>query len=441
MNKKTLLILGVFAFSIFAMTSNASIVNAKESALPATVKIGFLYPATGALGAIGEGLLDGAKAAISRLNTDFSDVTFELVSADTGTDTNTGKTEAQNMVSDGIKIIVGPAASGVTLAAAEVTVPNKVPQISYSATSPAITDFGDDDYLFRVVASDLYQGQALAGLAINKSVTKAYVLNLDNAYGNGVAEQFKKKFKELGGTITGEIAYDPEASSFATEITTIKESTAEGIVIVAYPEDGNKIFAEAKTQAVDLKWFGTDGIADSSVTNNTGTKDYVLDKLYGTRPSTGTNPGEESNYTQYETDLATVSGKTGAFGDYSYDAVLLAGYALHTAGDLNGTLIRDSLLIIADGFSGATGADKAFNCDGEPLSQAYDFWKVNATDSTVQGEYARADEFSGLGSKTTVACGDHPYVPPTSPGFELAIFFVAAAIVATVHKKRRNKTV
>ena len=437
MKKNTALIIGIFAFSVIAFSASLNTVQAKQSALPDTVKIGFLYPATGGLGPIGGGLLDGAKAAIHRLNEENTDVTFELVSQDTATTPDTGKTVAQTLVSDGVKVIVGAAGSGITLAASEVTIPNHVPLISYSSTSPAISDLGDDDYVFRVVASDLYQGQALAQLATDKGVTKAYILNLDNAYGNGVADQFEAKFKELGGTVAGQTAYDEKASSFASEVTAAKDSGADGVIIVAYPEDANKIFAEAKTQAVAVKWFGTDGIASSSVTNNEGTADYVKDKLFGTQPSSGT-ASTGSKYDQYVADVASVSGSEGIFGDYAYDAVLLAGSAVVDAGEYDGVKIRDSLYKVADGFAASTGANKAFNCDGEPISQAYDYWKVNATDSSVEVETARAKDFTGLGAKATTPCGENKYVPASSPGFELYLLFSALVVVsATAIRKRK----
>jgi ABC-type branched-subunit amino acid transport system substrate-binding protein len=393
-------------------------------------------------------------AAAYRINQTYN-FNVTVVASDTATDPATAKTAAQSLVSSGVEVIVGAAASGATLAAAEVTIPNNVPLISYASTSPSITALGDNDYVFRVVASDTYQGQALAQLAHNKGVTKAYILNLDNAYGNGVAEQFKNKFESLGGTVAGQTPYDPAATSFSSEVSTVKSSTADGIIIIAYPDDGNKIFAEANTQNVDLPWFGTDGIASSSVTNNTATRDYLTGRLFGTTPSTGGN-ATDTVYTQFVNDLTTTGGTYGVYGDYAYDAFLVAAAGIAKANAYDGQKIRDGIYAGADGLVGATSPDKSFNCDGEPLAQAYDYW--NATGYSVTTEVAAAAVFSGLGTKAIAPCGDHPYVsstasssavsssasttssaPPT-PGFEaLAVLSLLGAVSINYLRKRKQK--
>ena len=405
------------AFSMMAISAQMNVASAKTEATQQTTvyKIGFLYPATGGLGAIGQGLLDGVTAAAYRVNMTYTNFNVQIVSADTATDPTTAKTAAQTLVSDGVQVIVGAAASGATLAASEVTIPNNVPIISYASTSPAITDLGDNDYVFRVVASDAYQGVALANLTISHGVNTVYILNLDNAYGNGVADKFSLAYAALGGTVVGQTAYDPAASSFATEVSNVKSSGAAGVVIIAYPDDGNKIFSQAASDNVNLPWFGTDGIASGSVTNGTA-RDYLNNTLFGTTPSTGAN-ASQTLYTQFTSDLTSTNGTYGVYGDYAYDAALLASAAINasvysnTAG-YNGTLIRNNLYKVADGFKGATSPNKAFNCAGEPTSQTYDFWY--AFNYTVTTQVSAAVGFNGLGAPATAPCGQHPYVPTST---------------------------
>ncbi len=61
--------------------------------------------------------------------------------------------------------IMGADCSGVTTAVANnVAVPNGVPMISPSATSPALTTIADNGYFFRTAPSDARQGQVLASI-------------------------------------------------------------------------------------------------------------------------------------------------------------------------------------------------------------------------------------------------------------------------------------
>ncbi|MFX0064849.1 MAG: ABC transporter substrate-binding protein, partial [Candidatus Hermodarchaeota archaeon] len=286
-----------------------------------------------------------------------------------------------------------------------------------------LTIYNDSDFLFRTVASDVFQGQALAQLAVDKGITAPITINRDDAYGNGVVEEFAKKFKDLTGSDpVDSIVYDPDATSFSSQIGEIKASSADGIVIVAFPTDAIAIFNEAQTQNVDLKWLGTDGIASTSVTNETAIKDYLTGKLYGTTPASGTNPGSGSLWNQFQSDLTASGGTMGIFGDYVYDAVLVVGKALDLAGVYDGPAIRDAIYAAANGLAGATGANKAFNCAGDPIAQSYDYW--NATNGAVMTEEARAVNFPAIGTAVTEPC-----VTATTPGFE---FWIILGILGTI---------
>ena len=249
MRKTNYLLMGMFIFSLIAFIPQTHSGSAEvaaltaPSALPAVVEIGFLYPATGDLGAIGQGLLDGAMAGAYRLNQTY-DFNVTLKVEDTKTVPADAKTAAQNLISGGVEVIVGAAASSSTIAASEVTIANEVPLVSYASTSPAITALDDDDYVLRVVASDVFQGVALAQLADNQSMSTVYIMNRDDAYGNGVADEFTKAFESLGGTVNGRIQYDPTATSYATEVTTVKDNNPDGVILIAFPTDANEIFGE-----------------------------------------------------------------------------------------------------------------------------------------------------------------------------------------------------
>lgn len=435
----------MMSMSMMVVVANTNVSQAKPEALPSVVKIGFLYPKTGGLGQIGQGVLDGAIAAAYRLNTTYgSTFKVQLVPEDTATTPATAATVSQTLISDGVQVIVGAAASGDTIAASAVTIPNRVPLISYASTNPAISLLNDSDYVMRVVASDLYQGQALAKLVVSEGVHSPYVLYQNTPYGTGVDQQFVKEFQALGYNISGSASYDPAASSFASEISTLKSTSGvDGVVLVAYPTDGNEVLQAADTAGVAGPWFGTDGIADPSVTNNSATVNYVSGNLFGTTPSAAYNQSG-TLYTQFVNDETATNGSYGIYGDYAYDAVLLAGAAINKAGTYDGTAIRDALYQVANGFEGATSSNKAFDCAGDPISQSYDFW--NATNGAILTMQAHAVQFTGLGNATTKACGLTPYTgtfsvnTSSAPGFEGMVALVVLSLISVkvIFKRKRN---
>ena len=75
--------------------------------------------------------------------------------------------------------------------------------ISPGATAAYITELPQDagkDYLFRTCPSDNLQGVVLGKLAASlyKSASVMYV---NNPYGQGLAEQFRRSFHKRGGTV------------------------------------------------------------------------------------------------------------------------------------------------------------------------------------------------------------------------------------------------
>lgn len=68
---------------------------------------------------------------------------------------------------------------------------SKLPLISPAATSPALSG---EDFFFRTVPSDRFQGQAAANLLIKKGYRNVAMVYEDAAYGYGLAFNFMAAF-------------------------------------------------------------------------------------------------------------------------------------------------------------------------------------------------------------------------------------------------------
>ena len=133
-----------------------------------------------------------------------------IVSRDTAVNPVQGVDSARALVDvENAVAIVGALSSGVTIAvASSVTIPQERLLISGASTAPAITVLEDNDFLFRTAPSDAAQGVVLANLANEEGYKTAGVIYLNNAYGEGLADQFQKTFEELGGTVTGKSPHE-----------------------------------------------------------------------------------------------------------------------------------------------------------------------------------------------------------------------------------------
>jgi branched-chain amino acid transport system substrate-binding protein len=119
----------------------------------------------------------------------------------------------------------------------------------------------------RVVAADDYQGAADALLAKSLGVKKVFILNDTEAYGLGVATNFKNAAQKLGTKIAGFTAWDGKASSYEALAVKIKASGAQGVFLGGLIcENGGKLIKDIAAGAPGVKIISPDGFTPVSAT-------------------------------------------------------------------------------------------------------------------------------------------------------------------------------
>jgi branched-chain amino acid transport system substrate-binding protein len=117
----------------------------------------------------------------------------------------------------------------------------------------------------RVVAADDYQGAADAILAKSLGVKKVYILNDKEAYGLGVATNFKNAAKKLGLSVAGFTAWDGKATSYEALAVKIKSSGAQGVFVGGLVcENGGKLLKDIASGAPGVKIMLPDGFTPIS---------------------------------------------------------------------------------------------------------------------------------------------------------------------------------
>jgi branched-chain amino acid transport system substrate-binding protein len=119
----------------------------------------------------------------------------------------------------------------------------------------------------RVVAADDYQGAADALLAKSLGVKKVFILNDKEAYGLGVATNFKNAAQKLGTKVAGFTAWDGKASSYEALAVKIKASGAQGVFLGGLIcENGGKLIKDIAAGAPGVKIIAPDGFTPVSAT-------------------------------------------------------------------------------------------------------------------------------------------------------------------------------
>ena len=168
--------------------------TASEEAAPAStgpLKIGSLLPETGNLAFLGPPEFAGVDLAVKEIN-DAGGVLgqpVEHIRGDSGdTSTDIAQQTADSHIAAGVGAIVGAASSGVSLTVIDKITGAGIVHFSPANTSPDLTTYADNGLYFRTAPPDTFQGAVLGQLMAKNGATNAVFLNLDDAYGNGLAK-------------------------------------------------------------------------------------------------------------------------------------------------------------------------------------------------------------------------------------------------------------
>jgi branched-chain amino acid transport system substrate-binding protein len=241
----------------------------------AIVKIAHVGPTSGGIAHLGKDNELGAKMAIEDLNAKGlslggKKVKFELMAEDDAGDPKQGTAVAQKIVDSKVNGIIGHLNSGTSIPASKIYSDAGIPQISPSATNPKFTRQGFKT-TFRVVADDVHLGGTLGKYAVQTVKGKSIaVIDDRTAYGQGVAEEFKKAVEAAGGkTMAHEFTTD-KATDFMSILTSIKAKKPDVIFYGGMDAVAGPMLKQIKQLGMTVKFMGGDGICTSELVKLAG---------------------------------------------------------------------------------------------------------------------------------------------------------------------------
>ncbi len=194
-----------------------------------TINVGVILPLTGPASEIGNNILDGIMIAYEYYDS-ISPQKVNLIIEDSRLDAKQAISSANKLINiDKVDAILGLASSTEALAVAPICEKNNTLMISSTASTPLLSNAGD--YIFRIYPSDVYDSKVLAEYA--KNINNVSILYLNNDFGVGLKDTFVENFKRAGGKISNVEAFLPNDTDFRTQLTKIKSSNPEGLLIIA----------------------------------------------------------------------------------------------------------------------------------------------------------------------------------------------------------------
>ena len=235
------------------------------------VKIGHVAPLSGAQAHYGKDNENGVRMAIEELNTQNisiggKPVRFEIQAEDDAADPKQGTAAAQKLCDAKVAGVVGHLNSGTTIPASKVYNDCGIPHVTGAATNPNLTKPGYKT-TYRIIANDNALGAALALYAADKlKLKKVAIIDDRTAYGQGVAEVFKKTAQSKGMQVVDEQFTNDKATDFMAILTAIKSKNPDAIFYGGMdPQAGPMLRQMEQLGMTNVKYFGGDGICTAEI--------------------------------------------------------------------------------------------------------------------------------------------------------------------------------
>ena len=343
----------IAAFSLSGLTCGGER-SAPKAASQADIPVGVYAALTGPTATFGRGTREGVELAAEEINAAGGLLGGRkirlIVEDDQGKPEEAATVVTRLITSNDVIAVIGENISANSLAAAPILQRAGVPMISPSSTNPAVTEKGD--FIFRVCFIDSYQGDALAKFAREtlKLERVAIIQDVKNAYSVGLAEFFGKGFAKRGGTITGVQSYSEGDADVRAQLTALRSTKPQAIVIPGYYTDVGTIALQARDLGINVPLLGGDGWDSPALLEIGGAA--LNGSYFANHYSVSEQRPEVQNFVK---KFRAKHGKDpDSLNALSYDAMRLLADSIQKAGSVEGKAIRDRLAIVKD-FPGVCG--------------------------------------------------------------------------------------
>jgi ABC-type branched-subunit amino acid transport system substrate-binding protein len=216
---------------------------------PTPLRFGALLPKSGDLKAAGPPIFAGMRLAINEVNAAGGVLGQQVVyvDGDDGTDPKVAAAQVDKHIADGVQVIVGAAASGITKAILPKIIAAQRVLISPSATADALTTEPDGNLFFRTSPRDTLQSTALTDVIMRYGARKVVIVARDDSYGLGLSDKVAEQLKAAGVKELRALKYEVRKGYSVDQFTALATETVDfkpdSVLVIGFEESGNMIKA------------------------------------------------------------------------------------------------------------------------------------------------------------------------------------------------------
>ena len=350
--------------------------------------LGVVQPFTGALGSFGADFARGIDLAVAQMNAELeaagSDIRFETASADTeGTPDGSARAVQTIVQTTGANVIVGPLTTSEVLGAKQFADENNVILVAPASSGPAGGIPGDN--IFRVMyPPDTFAAKAYARIAISRGYQNVAILNLDDPYGNGLADRFQQDFAAAGGAQTTRITYTPDPPDLSSEVARLSADVASlsasgetAVFCVCFLGDAQKALQLSLVDPIlsEVDWIGNEAMTTPDILEDASVASFLQNANFISVGSySGTKTPLVDRFVASFTER--YENPPGPFTNYAFDAANIAMLSMLVAGN-DGAAVKSILPFISGHYIG-TSVQGLLDDNGDQAIAYYSVYQVNA---------------------------------------------------------------
>lgn len=331
-------------------------------------KVNILVPApfTGDAASYGKVVKEGIEIALSELEGDPVKQKLNIIYQDSKLSTREIVNILQQEIAKHPISVVMPVSTGEAMALAPLCNKNKVVLLPPLADGDQLSEARP--YFFRVSPASSFQGKILADAISDAGFSKAAVLFLNDAWGQGLSAKFKEYFEARNGTVVTMDSCNPGQTDLRTQLQKIKSANPEALLIILHPTETIPALKQIRELGIRAKLYGGDTFSNKTIYAEAA---ELAQGVVFALPAKPENEIFNKFSAEYKARYGTDADINAAA---ARDAIMIVADAVRK-GALTGDAIKVSLDGMTAGINGATGLIK-WDKDGNVISKKYELYVV-----------------------------------------------------------------
>jgi branched-chain amino acid transport system substrate-binding protein len=315
------------------------------------VKVGYMLPVTGPLAFEAQLALNGVQLAVDEINgaggvKSLGGAKLVLLPGDTQNKVELGNSEAARLIDQGATALIGPFSSLVAFSVRQVTEKNKTPFLLLATVADNVLE-GGLHYAFRMQPN----GRAMATLTMTNmmemaknagiTIKRVAIMHEDGNFGTTMGNHVEGFAGKMGYELVQRVPYNLRSPDFTAELSKIKASRPDLLVISGYYGD-SKLIAETAAK-LRIGVHALVGLANAAYSNpkfiaeNRDLTDDLFDGNYWHNPQ---SPRARAVFEAYQKRFGSTMSNHGVQG---YQVVFVLKDALERAASTDRERVRDAL--------------------------------------------------------------------------------------------------